>query len=417
MQASAPRTKIFHGWWMVWGCMLVAIVAWSFALYGPSVYLYTLSTMHGWPIGVISSALTLSFLVNATVLGFVGTAIAKFGPGRVMASGACIMACGLTLIGQTREIWQVFAAFSLMGLGWSCLSTTAITSSLAPWFERFQGRAVSTALLGASIGGMVGVPFLLLMIHYFGFSSAMLCVGLILLATVLPISTLVMKHRPQDLGLTPDGLPIDPKNSTAITRRWSRFEALRSLKLQTIMLAFGLALLVQIGFLTHQVSLLRALLDDYATAYCVTGAAMLAFAGRLILARFADRLDVRVIACAVLVQAGAATALAALLPSEPWAVITAVLMYGMTAGNTTTLPPIIVRREFGAISFGVVFGVCATLMQVMSAMGPAFFGLLRDLSGSYQLPLALAAAMNFAAAIIVMAGRKESSPTRASSPE
>ena len=407
MSHPSPAIKIFHGWWMVWGCMAVAIVAWSFALYGPSVYLHTLSTEHRWPIGVISSALTLSFLVNASVLGFVGPAIGRFGPGRMMGAGACVMARGLILIGRVSEVWQVFAAFSLMGLGWSCLSTTAITSSLAPWFERFQGRAVSTALLGASIGGMAGVPFLLLLIRTLGFTSAMLCVGLILLATVLPISLFIMKRRPQDLGLTPDGLPPDPARQRNESKTWTRTEALQSFKLQTIMLAFGLALLVQIGFLTHQVSLLISVVDDYATALCVTGAAMLAFIGRLVLARFADRLDVRVIACAVLIQAGTATSIAALFPEAPWAIVTAVLMYGMTAGNTTTLPPIIVRREFGAVSFGVVFGVCATLMQLMSAMGPAFFGLMRDASGSYQLPLALATVMNFLAAAFVMAGRQK----------
>ena len=385
--------------------MVVAIVAWSFALYGPSVYLHTLSRVHHWPVGVISSALTLSFLVNASVLGFVGAAIARYGPGRMMGAGACIMACGLIITGQVSEVWQVFCAFSLIGLGWSCLSTTAITSSLAPWFERFQGRAASTAMLGASIGGMVGVPFLLMLIKALGFSLAMLCVGFILLVTVLPISALIMKHRPQDLGLTPDGLPPDQTKKIVETRTWTRMQALRSLKLQTIMLAFGLALLVQIGFLTHQVSLLLTMLDEYGTGLCVTGAAVLAFSARLALARFADRLDVRVIACAVLIQAGIAMGIAALFPDAPWAIVTAVLMYGMTAGNTTTLPPVIVRREFGAVSFGVVFGICATLMQIMSAMGPAFFGLMRDGSGSYQLPLALSAGMNFLAAIVVMMGR------------
>jgi len=52
-------------------------VAWSFALYGPSVYISMLSHDHQWSIGVISSALTLSFLVNASVLSLVGSTIAK----------------------------------------------------------------------------------------------------------------------------------------------------------------------------------------------------------------------------------------------------------------------------------------------------------------------------------------------------
>jgi len=44
----------------------------------------------------------------------------------------------------------------------------------------------------------------------------------------------------------------------------------------------------------------------------------------------------------------------------------------------------------------------------MSAMGPAFFGVLHDLSGSYQLPLGLAAILNVVAAIVIMTGRKRS---------
>jgi MFS family permease len=154
---SAMKQKVFHGWWMVAGCMAVATVAWSFGLYGPSVYLHTISQMHGWSIGLISSALTLAFLVNASVLSFVGSAISQYGPQRVMALGAAVMASGFIAMSGITQVWHVYASFALMGLGWACLSTTAITSSLAPWFDRHQGRAVSTAMLGASIGGMVGV--------------------------------------------------------------------------------------------------------------------------------------------------------------------------------------------------------------------------------------------------------------------
>jgi MFS family permease len=398
-------SKTFHGWWMVAGCMAVAMVAWSFALYGPSVYLHTISQTHHWSIGLVSSALTLSFIVNASVLSFVGSAIAKHGPRLVMALGAAVMAAGFVAMSQISEIWHVYASFALMGLGWSCLSTTAITSSLAPWFERHQGRAVSTAMLGASIGGMVGVPILLALIAWLGFNKAMIIVALILLSTVWSVSFFILRHRPQDLGLYPDGeAPVSQANKP-LAKVWSRAEALRTLALRSIALTFGLALMVQIGFLTHQVSLLLPALGQAATAGCVAAAAMLAFAGRILLAKFSDRLDVRQIAFAVLLTAGASLGLGFLFPDQVWALVVCVLGYGFTAGNITTLPPVIVRREFGAASFGAIFGIAATLMQLMSAMGPAFFGLLYDLSGGYRLPLGLAALLNvFAAAIILLGG-------------
>jgi len=392
---------------MVAGCMLVAIVAWSFALYGPSVYINMLSHDHQWSIGVISSALTLSFLVNASVLSFVGSTISKYGPRPVMAAGAAVMALGLGCLGQVTQLWQVYAAFACMGLGWSCLSTTSITATLAPWFDKHQGRAVSTAMLGASIGGIVGVPLLLTLIGSLGFPLAMLVVALILLTTVWPLSFFVMRHRPQDLGLQPDGALTEHSKNKPADRVWTRTEALQTRGLRTVMLAFGLALLVQIGFLTHQVSLLLPAIGQAATAVCVTSAAVLSFGGRLLLARFSDRLDVRVIACGVLVQATLGLAIASIFSDQAWALVVGVLSYGMTAGNTTTLPPVIVRREFGALSFGAVFGIAAMLIQIMSAMGPAFFGVLHDLSGSYQLPLGLAALLNIVAAIVIMAGRKK----------
>ena len=402
---SAMKQKVFHGWWMVAGCMAVATVAWSFGLYGPSVYLHTISHMHDWSIGLVSSALTLAFLVNASVLSFVGSAISRYGPQRVMALGAAVMASGFVAMSGITQVWHVYASFALMGLGWACLSTTAITSSLAPWFDRYQGRAVSTAMLGASIGGMVGVPVLLALIGELGFSRAMLVVALIVLTTVWPISFFILRRRPQDLGLQPDGLALTDSTQSSTIRTWTRSAALSTSALRTVTLAFGFALMVQIGFLTHQVSLLLPAIGASATALCVTLAAVLAFFGRILLARFSDHLDVRLIACGVLVNAAISLSLGALFHDHTWALVISVLGFGLSAGSITTLPPLIVRREFGAVSFGVIFGIAAMLMQLMSSLGPAFFGVLYDLSGGYQLPLGFAAGLNFFAAAVIMRGR------------
>ena len=396
---------IFHGWWIVAGCLVIAVVAWSCALYGPSVYLYSISQTRGWSIGLISSALTCAFIVNGFALGLVGSLIGRIGPRPVMTVGAGLLALALAGIGQVNQVWQVYVAFACMGLGWSCLSTTAISSTLAPWFDRHQGRAVSTALLGASLGGVVGVPTLLYLIGQLGFGKAMGLVALLVLAIVWPISLMVMRRHPHDLGLTADGIAPSGHRGPAESRAWTRAQALQTLALRTVTIAFGLALLVQIGFLTHQVTLLRLRLDESATALTASCAAALAFAGRLLLARFSDRVDVRVTAALVLVVAGTGLAIVSFAQSS-WQIVAGVLVYGFMAGNITTLSPLIVLREFGAASFGAVFGMTAMLIQFVSAMGPAFFGTLHDLTGGYAIPVGIAALMNFIAAVCVIAGRR-----------
>ena len=84
--------------------------------------------------------------------------------------------------------------------------------------------------------------------------------------------------------------------------------------------------------------------------------------------------------------------------------------------NVTILSAIIVRREFGARSFGTVFGFASTIIQLATALGPSFYGVLREASSSYQLPLLIAAALDVVAAVIVWSGRVSQTARIAKSP-
>lgn len=395
-----PNAPPFYGWRVVKACLFIAFIAWSFALYGPSVYINTLSETRQWPVGDISTALTFSFLINAVSIGFVGSIIGRYGPQIIMATGAVMMAAGIVAIGQITQPWQAFIAFPMMGLGWSCLSTIAVSATIAPWFERYQGKAISTALLGASLGGMLGVPITLLLVSWLGFSWAMTTIGIVVVASVVPISLFVLRRRPEDMGLQPDGLPLDDAPTVAANRNWTRSQALNTFALRSTIVTFGIALMVQLGFLSQQVKLLQSFISPTETAITVLFSGALAFLGRVLLSRMADRLNVRLIAGVVLLISAAGLAVAASATSATQLIL-GTLLFGFNVGNLTTLPALIVRREFGAPSFGKVFGVTGTFMQFISALGPAVFGLLHDRTGDYSLAIALAAVlMVFGAALI-----------------
>ena len=399
--SNAPT---FYGWRIVWACLFIAFIAWSFALYGPSVYIYALNEKTGWSVGLISMALTFSFLINAFSIGFVGSIIGRHGPQVIMAVGAVLMALGIAAIGQITRPWQAFIAFPLMGLGWSCLSTIAISASVAPWFERFQGKAISIALLGASLGGMFGIPITLLLVSWLGFSLAMATIAALVVLGVVPVALLVLRRRPQDIGLEPDGQPSDSTHMHSANRPWTRAQALQTFALRSTIVTFGVALMVQLGFLSHQVNLLQTFVTPATTALIVLASGALAFLGRVLLARVADRLNIRWIAGAVLglsaiglmVTATANTALP---------LIIGILLFGFNVGNLTTLPALIVRREFGALSFGKVFGITGTFMQLISALGPAIFGLMHDQTGGYSMAISLAAVLMLMGAVLIVAGR------------
>ncbi|MFW8565893.1 MFS transporter [Orrella sp. 11846] len=400
------KAPVFYGWRIVQASVVIAFVSWSFALYGPSVYLNALSQTHGWSMGEISLALTMSFLANAFSIGFVGSMVGRYGSRILMAVGAVLMATGLILIGQITAVWQAFIVFPIMGIGWSCLSTIAITSTIAPWFERHQGKALSTALLGASLGGMFGVPISLFFVTNLGLAWAMLVIGSLVLLIIVPLSLLVLRRRPQDIGLLPDGLaPVTSTSSTPIkTKTWGRKEALKTYALRSVIIAFGLGLMVQVGFLSQQVKLLQNYTSATGISLTVLASGTLAFLGRIILARHADRINIR--HAAGLVLGSSAFGMLVMAFSNSGAtVILGLLIFGFNVGNLTTLPALIVRREFGAASFGRVFGFSGSLMQFVTALGPAFFGILRDIAGNYTLSLLIAASLLLTSTLFVMHGQ------------
>ena len=398
---------MFYGWRIVAVCLIAALFANAFGLFGAGVYLSAIVATQGWPTGLVSGAVTLFYLTSALLLMPVGSFIARIGPKPIMGTGIVAMTMGITALGHCDAVWQVYAAFLVMGIGWSSLSTTAQATTIAPWFDRHQGRAVSIASLGASAGGMIGPAILLLGIAQLGFAWTTTLAASVSLAVLLPLILVVLKRRPQDIGLWPDGAPGDANPAGKPAAHWTRAQALREWSLRSVMITFGIGMLVQVGFVTHQVTLLLPALGTAGTSLTAAATAVAALCSRLVLVRFADQIDQRKVAAGVLVAAALAYGAMGLFPIAP-VLAAGSILYGVTVGNVTTLSPIIVRREFGAASFGPIFGMASMAIQLGAAIGPSFYGLLHDWSGSYRLPLLLVAVLDIAASVVLLSGQPKS---------
>ena len=401
---SPAGDGLFYGWRIVAACFVIAAIAWSLGLFGASVYLHTVSESRGWPIGLISAAITCFYLVSACASPFIGTAINRFGPRAVVRGGALCLAVGVASIGQVDRPWQIYLSFVTLGFGWASLSSTALSTLLAPWFDKHQGRAISTALMGASVAGIVGVPLLVFAIARLGLTHATLAAAAVCLAVVLPLS-FVLHLRPEDIGLLPDGAKSTGNAGETVERTWTRAEAVKSWLFRTVVLAFGIAFLVQVGFLTHHVAYMAPYLGSGGAAAVVSATAVAAFLGRIALASNVDRLNPRTVACGVLCV-GAAGLTVLSLAQNPVLIISASLVYGLTVGNVTTLPSIIVRREFGPRAFGPVYGLAAMVIGFCTAIGPSFYGTMFELFGGYPVPMFLAAVLNVCAAAVITLGKR-----------
>ncbi len=401
---------VFYGWRIVAACMLLVTVSWSLGIFGMGVYIYGLTKFQGFSVTTVSAGVTAAYVLGALLSVSVGKTIASKGPRWVVAVGSLAMATGVSLMPFCTEKWHVIASFLVLGLGMACLSTNTVGSTLAPWFERFQGRAMSTSMLGASVGGMISTPLLMSGIKALGFQTTAILAAITTVALVLPLALFVLKKRPEEMGLHPDGIERQTNEKAPLTVQWSLKQAAATLQFRTVVVAFGIGLLVQVGFLSHHVPIAIPVLGVDGASAVVFAAGVASLIGRLLLARYADHLDVRTVGtCVLLIAAGSLLGMA-LLPMN-WAFVLFSVAYGLTCGNVTTLSPIIVRREFGAASFGMVYGFVAAFIQLTMAFGPTLYGVIRDMFGSYVPVLLMCAALNLVAAVSAyLGGRRQLIP-------
>ncbi len=401
---------IFHGWRVVAVCFVVASFAWGLGLFGSSVYLQAVTRRHGWAVAEVASAITLFFLVSASAQRAVGRSIDRWGPRPVLSLGTVSIAVGVALSGQVSTPWQLYPCFVLVGIGWSTLSTTGISATVAPWFERHQGRSITLAIMGASVGAIAGVPLLLLALARLGLGPGLATAALVAAAVLLPLIGWILRFRgPADLGLRRDGDAtvagdnaepplLHPSVATPASRRVLLWSAAAG---------FALGLTVQIGFITHHLALAEPALGAAGAGLLISATGVTAFGGRLVLARIVDRVDPRRLAVVIMLLQTAALAAIGFFPS-PAVLVAASLVYGYGIGHVTTLGPVVVRREFGALAFGATYGSAATVIQFVSALGPAIFGVLRDGFGGYGVVLGAASLCTALGALTLLLGRRAS---------
>lgn len=391
----------YAGWKTVFACFLLALAAWGFGFYGHAVYLAELRKLYGWPTSLISTATTIYYLLGGVIVIWVGDAVRRVGPRNVALAGLLTLCVSGALLALVREPWHLYGTYLLMSFGWAGTSIGVINIILGLWFIHRRGMAISLALNGASVAGIVFAPALVALIGVFDFATAM---PIAAIATVVIVGPAILlwvdwpPHRP--------GIAIA---SSAASGTWTRPRALRSAQFWTVAAPFALALVAQVGFLVHLIAFLEPTIGRYLAGVALSLASICAVVGRVGLGFFIDRLNQRRVTAVSL--ASQATALFLMIHTTDTATLIALAsLFGLSVGNLITLPSLIVQREFEASSFGMLMALSTAINQFTYAFGPALLGLVKDFAGGYPAALGLCIACQIAAIVIILSRRSPPAP-------
>jgi MFS family permease len=308
------------------------------------------------------------------------------------------------------SLWQLFAVYFLMALGFSCTSLVPINTLITNWFFQKRGVAMGLTMIGLSLGGMVMVPFTVYIISHFSLQIALKSLGAILWLIVVPLAVFVVKRDPSVVGQLPDGKkPVHNALKTSDTRRgsqaiqtrtWGRKEAMKTSAFWFLVISYLLAMIGQNAYLVHQVSFLTQTLGAMKAASVVSMTTGASIIGRLFLGPLADRYEKRLVAMGCyLVQSVAILSLsyfrhAAVLYLGTFA-------FGLTMGGVVMMQSLLIGEYFGAASFGTIYGLAGSLSTIGWAIGPITAGLIFDATHDYRIAFNIFAVTSFAAMVTV----------------
>ncbi len=413
-QATRER-KFFYGWTIV-AIGFLAHIASAFSISSTlSVFLKPLSSDLGISRGVFSLIRSGEIIISSVAAPLIGSLLDRHGGKWLMAAGGVISAAGFIFLGQARDFWQfLLFRWLLISPGDALMGQMVVNVSISRWFVRMRGRALALASMGHGLAKVAMPLFAASLILNLGWRAAWAIFGVLTLLLVVGPAFL-MKRRPEDMGLLPDGgtgAPVEDKTLGRKAARyraassanadvpWSRAEALRTPAFWLIVTTFGVASVGVTGLNLH----VFAFVSDQGhapmvSAFVMSIIAFMQFSTPMVWGLFAERTEIgRLIMAKFLIQA--AGLLWALSDPGITSLYGGFFLYGIGMGGTSILSEMIWANYFGRISLGKIRGMGSLLTHAFGAGGPPFFGLLFDATQSYQLSFTIFIAMLFASAFL-----------------
>jgi MFS family permease len=403
---AAPRTHRVHPAWWVAAVTFLALVGAAAFRAVPGVLIEPLRAEFGWSVTTISAAVAVNMALYGLTAPFAAALMERFGIRRVVVAALLLTATGSGLTVFMTASWQLVLLWGfLVGLGTGSMALSLVATVTGRWFVARRGLVSGILTAGGATGQLVFLPLVAWADTTWGWRSASLGTTAAALA-VVPLVLWLLRDRPRDVGVVPYGGTaaddVDPvRSGAARTALRGLASAVRTVPFWLLAGGFFICGLSTNGLV--QPHFIPAAHDHGMPI--TTAAGLLAvvgvfdIAGTVLSGWLTDRTDPRVLLLAYYGLRGFSLFLLPTLfgPDLHVSMVAFIVFYGLDW--VATVPPTLALcREFFGSRAPVVFGWVFASHQVGSAFAAFGGGVIRDVTGSYDLAWFLAGALCIAAA-------------------
>lgn len=310
----------------------------------------------------------------------------KYGPRFFTIAAGVLLGAGFMLMSRVSAIWQTYLIWGLLiGAGLGCSGNSTV-SSIARWFVKKRGLAVSVTIAGFNFGAVIGPIIIQWLISSYGWQKAFFITGLVPIIVNIPLA-LLLKRDPHQMGIKAygeDGEGEVKKQSDTAAQELSFASIFKSRVFWTfglLQFAFGFCMQIIVVHIAPHAN------DMGIPALIAASILSISAAGRVVGNLTTGFLSERLGGRRVLTGC-----LALMTLSLVWLIFAGntagffifAMMFGAASGGVNPLLMLVPAELFGLRNLGIISGALQLFGTTGGALGSPLAGYIFDISGKYQ---------------------------------
>ena len=378
----------------------------------------------GWTRSTIAFAATIGTWASGLLGPIVGRLADKYGPRWLMPAGLVVAGLAFFFLSGAHSVFQFYIAYVIGRAISNPILIGIVPRTIAVNFFR-QKRNIVVAISSTirPVTGAINIMLFSFIASNTGWRTAFQYLGILSLLLVIPLLWL-LRRRPEDIGLLPDGLkaPIQTNVANAVTNEtnhyepefsWTVREAFRTKAIWCILFTacIGTIASSSVGF-SLKPYLLEVSISQTQAAAILSLGTVLALAN-VAWGLLADQITPRRCLMVALIIASAMDIFLVYVDTLPTAYAFAVV-WGISSGSIGSLEHMMLAQYYGRNSYGSILGSFGPLQTLALGLGPGLGALIRDLTGSYNLLFISMAFLYISAIGLIFLAREPTLPNRVS---
>lgn len=386
--------RFFYGWWIVAGGLLIMATCYTVFVNCIPLFQTHIVKELGISVGQFNTGVSITTVVAVFASLVIGKLTDKCSA-RILGS-ITVVTSSVVLVGLSfvTQLWQLYALCIVAGFVVVAGTRLLVSVIISNWFTLKRGLAVSIALSGSGVGGVLLSPATSAMIEASGWRDAFLLLAVVCLAASLPLVIFTFRTRPSDIGLAPYGVgqveqrkqDRSPDAPVTVSVGWKVLR--KNAGFWMLVVGFVMMGVVNGAVITNSIANMTSVTLDGVEV--VTGGHSTMWAGsvwsfylalvivmKVLLGAIYDRFGLKAgTILGTLTSMAAGVALC--FPATDVGPILAVVFFSFATCMGTVAPPIMVSKEYGKKDLGTVTGIVTAFEMFGAAVGSVASGLMFD---------------------------------------